>query len=145
MQSKPFEDYPTTKEGGVAFVRDMFHMGGTVVPPRKTLNDSSLIDFDDAYCENGMYFQHPVTNQPITMTRPHKSNALDDTFLMDFGNSCLANHWDSSAGPHPTGVRRYENEKWADMILTQVYPNSDIHWCDFCEWVMTGGGDEWFQ
>ena len=80
-----FEDYPATKEGGIAFVRDIFqHMGGTV-------RDSSLIDFEDAYCENGMYF-HP--NQP--MTRPRKSKVLDDACLAGFEHECLRNHWDSS-------------------------------------------------
>ena len=45
------EDYPQTHEGGVAFARDVFKsMGGTVV------NDSPPMDFEDAYCENGVGF-----------------------------------------------------------------------------------------
>ena len=65
---------------------------------------------------------------------------------MDFENSCLANHWDSSSAPHPTGVRRHENEKWAEMIQSQVYPNhSDIDWYEYVEWVTQGGGDEMFK
>ena len=44
------EDYPQTHDGSVAFVRDVFQsMGGTVVP--ETLNESSLMYFEDAYCE----------------------------------------------------------------------------------------------
>ena len=42
------EDYPQTDEGGVAFVRDMFKSMGGVV------QENPLMDFEDAYCENGM-------------------------------------------------------------------------------------------
>ena len=32
------------------------------------------------------------------------------------------------------------------MIKSQVYPyHSDVDWEEYCEWVYTGGGDEWFQ
>ena len=84
----------------------------------------------------------------VPPTRPRKklSSAEVDAFLMDWENECLANHWDSSSAPHPTGVRRHENEKWAEIIRGQVFPNhSDIDWYDYVEWVTQGGGDEWFQ
>ena len=140
------EDYPQTHEGGVAFVRDVFQsMGGTVV------NDSSLMGFVDAYCENGISFLKPGSKQLLKLYRPGKTKQLymrlhRDAFLMDFEISCLANNWDSSSAPHPTGVRRHENEKWAELIQSQVYPNhSDVDWYDYVEWVSQGGGDEWFQ
>ena len=69
-----------------------------------------------------------------------------DAFLMDWENACLANHWDSSVMPHPTGPKRHEHTEWAEMIKSQVYPHhSDVDWCEYAEWVENGGGDEWFQ
>ena len=85
----------------------------------------------------------------MKLTRPGKPLYMSiqrNAFLMDFGNSCLADIWDSSSAPHPTGFRRHENKKWAEMIERQVYPNhSDIDWYEYVEWVTQGGGDEWFQ
>ena len=137
------EDYPQTDEGGVAFVRDMFKsMGGTV-------KEEPLMDFEDAYTENGLSFVKPGTKEILKITRPGKPlyySIQRDSFYMDFENSCLANHWDSSSTPHPTGVNRHENEKWAEMIQSQVYPNhSDIDWYEYVKWVTQGGGDEMFQ
>ena len=65
------------------------------------------MDFQDAYNENGMSFLRPGTKQPLKLTRPGKPLYMSiqrDAFLMDFGNSCLADMWDSSSAPHPTGV-----------------------------------------
>ena len=111
--------------------------------------DASLMDFEDAYTENGLSFVKPGTKEILKITRPGKSlyySIERDSFYMDFENPRLANHWDSSSAPHPTGVRRHENEKWAEMIQSQVYPNhSDIDWYEYVEWVTQGGGDEWFQ
>ena len=137
------EDYPQTDEGGVAFVRDMFKsMGGTV-------KEKPLMDFEDAYTENGLSFVEPGTKEILKIPRPGNKplyySIQRDSFYMDFENSCLAHNWDSST-PHPTGINRHENEEWAEMIQSQVYPNhSDIDWYEYVEWVSQGGGDEWFQ
>ena len=112
------------------------------------MNDAPLMDFEDAYTKNGLSFLRPGTKEILKLTRPGKTKPLymgipRDSFLMDFETPCLANHWDSSSTPHPTGVRRHENEKWAEMIQSQVYPNhSDIDWYEYVEWVTQGGGDE---
>ena len=107
------------------------------------------MDFEDAYTENGLSFVTPGTKEMLKISRPSKPlyySIQRDSFYMDFENSCLANHWDSSSAPQLTGVRRHENEKWAEMIRSQVYPNhSDIDWDEYVEWVTQGGGDEWFQ
>ena len=107
------------------------------------------MDFQGAYSENGMSFLRPGTKQPLKLTRPGKPLYMSiqrDSFLMDLEKSCLADNWDSSSAPHPTGVRRHDNEKWAEMIQSQVYPNhSDIDWYEYVEWVTQGGGDEMFQ
>ena len=118
-------------------------MGGMVVPPPDYHEDGLW------YVEQG--FQRMGGTVVHAPTRPGKTKPLyrsvqRDSFLMDFDNSCLANNWDSSSAPHPTGVRRHENEKWAEMIQSQVYPNhSDIDWYEYVEWVTQGGGDEMFQ
>ena len=138
------EDYPQTDEGGVAFVRDMFQsMGGTAV------NHATPMDFQDDYSELVCLFLRPGTKEILKSARPGKPlyySIQRDSFYMDFENSCLANHWDSSSTPHPTGINRHENEKWAEMIQSQVYPNhSDIDWYEYVEWVTQWGGDEMFQ
>ena len=66
-----------------------------------------------------------------------------DAFMMDFENSCLEQNWGSR--PHPTGTKRRENQEWAQMIQSQVYPrHHDIDWDEYAIWVENSGGDEWF-
>ena len=49
-------------------------------------------------------------------------------------------------GPPPTGIKRYENPKWAEMIQTRIFPfRSDIDWVEYVEFCESGGGDEWFH
>ena len=99
------------------------------------------------WCGNNLrkwfvFFLRPGTNDILKITRPGKPlyySIERESFCMDFENSCLANRWDSSSTPHPTGVRRHENEKRAKMIRSQVYPNqSDVDWYDYLEWVSEG-------
>ena len=69
-----------------------------------------------------------------------------DNFMMDFENACLSSHWDSSKRPHPKGPKRHEDQEWAAMIQSQVYPHhSDVDWEEYVDWVNIGGGDEYFQ
>jgi hypothetical protein len=118
MEPEPIrlEDYPQTHEGGVDFVRDIFKsMGGRVMPPARPGKTKLL------YMDVQRY-----------------------SFLMDFENSCLTEHW--GVKPHPRGNKRYEDPEWAAMIQSQVYPNhSDVDWYEYVEWVSQGGGDEWFE
>jgi hypothetical protein len=118
MEPEPIrlEDYPQTHEGGVDFVRDIFKsMGGRVMPPARPGKTKLL------YMDVQRY-----------------------SFLMDFENSCLTEHW--GVKPHPRGNKRYEDPEWAAMIQSQVYPNhSDVDWYEYVEWVSKGGGDEWFE
>ena len=87
-------------------------------------------------------------DQVLPPERPNKGYRLTlaserdrNNFMMDFENACLQN-W---AGEPPKGPNRYENEEWAKMIQSQIYPfHSDLDWRDYCEWVKAGGGDEWF-
>lgn len=120
MEPEPIrlEDYPQTHEGGVDFVRDIFKsMGGRVMPPAR-----------------------PGKTKLLYM------NVQRYLFLMDFENSCLTEHWDSSVKPHPRGNKRYEDPEWAAMIQSQVYPNhSGVDWYEYVEWVSQGGGDDWFE
>ena len=68
-----------------------------------------------------------------------------DNFMMDFENACLSSHWDSSKRPHPKGPKRHEDQEWAAMIQSQVYPHhSDVDWEEYVEWSSVHG-DEWFQ
>ena len=55
-------------------------------------------------------------------------------------------HTNWGGGSHPTGTKRHEDQKWAQMIQSQVYPrHSDIDWDEYVVWVENGGGDEWFR
>ena len=107
------EDYPQTDEGALRLCAMFSRVwGGTV-------KETPLMDFEDAYAENGLSFVAPGTKEILKISRPGKPlyySTQRDPFYMDFENSCLANHWDSSSTPHPTGVNRHENEKWAEMI-----------------------------
>ena len=67
-----------------------------------------------------------------------------DAFLMDFENDVLRD-WDATKGI-PTGPRRFQNAEWADLIKRNVYPHhSGLDWYEYCEFVLNGGGDEWFM
>ena len=91
-----------THEDAVDFVKEIFKsMGGRVVPPRRLGSRDK--------------------SSSMTLER--------DDFMMDFENSCLSKHWDSSNRPHPKGNKRYEDPEWAAMIESQVYPHhSDVDW-----------------
>ena len=71
-------------------MRDIFKsMGGTV-------KEEPLVDFEDAYTENGLSFvAHPGTKEILKIPRPGKPlyySIQRDSFYMDFENSCLATH-----------------------------------------------------
>ena len=118
LEPEAIEASQQTKQQGIDLVKAVFaSMGGTVVPP--------------------------VRPKKIT---PRWHNSMIDSFMMDFENACLADHWDSSAADHPKGDRRHLNKEWAAMIQSQVYPHhSDIDWIDYVQYVIHGGGDEWFH
>jgi hypothetical protein len=62
-------------------------------------------------------------------------------FFTDFENSCLSDF----EGVIPVGRRRHLDPEWARHIRGQVYPHhSDITWEQYCAFVESGGGDEWF-
>ena len=66
-----------------------------------------------------------------------------DAFLMDFENSCLQG-WPGLN--FPKGSERHEDPEWAQLILSQVYPNhSDVDFDEYVSWVQGGGGDLFFQ
>ena len=84
-----------------------------------------------------------------TMNPPNRPNSNlgkefpveQNNFYMDFENSCLTG-WSK---PIPKGKTRHEDPEWQKHIQSQVYPNhSDIDWWEYREWVLAGGGDEWF-
>ena len=64
-----------------------------------------------------------------------------DSFLMDFENSCLM----SWKFPHfPKGNRRHEDPHWAELMKSEISKHSDVTWEEYVLWVEDGGGDEWF-
>ena len=82
--------------------------------------------------------ERPRRPRPPRSVNPQYRNA----FLMDFENDCLARNW---CGAPPKGPNIWQNYRWARMIKSQVYPHhSDVDWQEYCEWVIGGGGDEWF-
>ena len=108
-----------THDDAVNFVKDIFRsMGGTVLPPKRP--------------------RHLPKYTPLTVGR------VD--FMMDFENACLSQSWDSRIRAHPKGPNRHKDPDWAKMILSQVYPyHSEVDWKEYCSWVRSGLGDEWFQ
>jgi hypothetical protein len=69
-------------------------------------------------------------------------NFPDNDFMMDFENACLKD-W---SGNLPKGKHRFEDAKWKEHILRQVYPNhSDVDFWEYRAWCLAGYGDEWFQ
>ena len=68
-------------------------------------------------------------------------SAHQDSFLMDFENSCLM----SWKFPHfPKGNRRHEDPHWAELLKSEISKYSDVTWEEYVLWVEDGGGDEWF-
>ena len=80
----------------------------------------------------------------VPPTRPNSNPMrVDASFMMDFENSLL-DDWDAHQGI-PQGKCRWEDEAWATLVQANVYPHhSDIDWCEYKSFVMSGGGDEWF-
>jgi hypothetical protein len=65
-----------------------------------------------------------------------------EIFLLDFENACLQD-WPGLNWPR--GNTRHLDPEWATYMKSQVYPNhSDVDWIEYCNWVASGGGDEWF-
>ena len=117
------EDYPRTKQGVMKFLRDIRQSGLNHILASTDMN----------------HWLQP--RRPNTSLR---CNAIKDSFMMDFENSCLANKWGSR--PHPKGDKRHLDKDWAKMIQSQVYPHhSDVDWYEYVDWVSRGFGDEWFQ
>ena len=81
-----------------------------------------------------------------------------DAFFMDLENWCLEHRW---YAPPPIGRSRHIDSPWGDMLkdeLNSIYPIRTYEskeetpefypertWHDYCDWVVDGGGDEWFQ
>ena len=81
-----------------------------------------------------------------------------DAFFMDLENWCLEHRW--YALP-PIGRSRHIDSPWGDMMkdeLNMIYPlrthesktetpefYPERTWRDYSDWVVDGGGDEWFQ
>ena len=81
-----------------------------------------------------------------------------DAFFMDLENWCLEHRW---YAPPPIGCSRHIDSPWGDMMkdeLNMIYPLRTYEskketpefypertWHDYCDWVVDGGGDEWFQ
>ena len=65
-----------------------------------------------------------------------------NTFMLDFENWALR-RWASSQGI-PTGPERFKVRAWADH-MKDALQDSDTSWDEYCAWVQSGGGDDWFQ
>ena len=67
--------------------------------------------------------------------RKHRNN-----FLMDFENYALEK-WSKAA---PKGPDRYNEEAWA-VHMQDMLVDADTTWDEYCSWVRSGHGDEYFQ
>ena len=80
-----------------------------------------------------------IIRNPRRQTAPFDRDY--DNFLMDFENACVEEY---GRAP-PRGRRRFDDEVWAQYMKRQMYPNSDLDWEEYMEWVSAGGGDSWTQ
>ena len=76
----------------------------------------------------------------------HHTQEQRDTnnFFMDLENWLLEHRWDTRIGI-PCGPRRHLDHLWGEVMVEEMadYPRRTYE--EYCEWVESGGGDEWFQ
>ena len=69
----------------------------------------------------------------------------ENNFLMDLENWVLEHRWDARIGI-PCGPQRHLDHLWGQVMEEEIadyYPRRTYK--EYCEWVLSGGGDEWFQ
>jgi hypothetical protein len=85
-----------------------------------------------------------MEGEPLRRPGSKPLDELNDSFMMDFENSVLKGL--NSAKCVPKGKNRFEIDWWAAEVKKHVCPHhSDVDWYEYVEWVLSGGGDEWFQ
>ena len=67
-----------------------------------------------------------------------------DNFMMDLENWVLENRWDSRIGI-PRGPERHMDPLWAEVMQEELRDYPRKSWADYCHWVESGKGDDWFQ
>ena len=67
--------------------------------------------------------------------RTHRNN-----FMMDFENYALEK-WSKAT---PKGPNRYNEKAWA-VHMQDMLVDADTTWDEYCSWVRSGHGDEYFQ
>ena len=67
--------------------------------------------------------------------RTHRNN-----FMMDFENYALE-QWREAT---PKGPDRYNEKAWA-VHMQDILVDADTTWDEYCSWVRSGHGDEYFQ
>ena len=65
-------------------------------------------------------------------------------FLMDLENWVLENQWDARLGT-PCGRLRHVDSLWGEVMRTELLDYPRRRWGDYSDWVLGGGGDDWFQ
>ena len=67
-----------------------------------------------------------------------------DNFFMDLENWALEHRWDARIGI-PCGRARHLDHLWGEVMRGEMadYPRRTFD--QYCEWVESGGGDDWFQ
>lgn len=68
-----------------------------------------------------------------------------DTFLMDTENWLLQWKWPDENRPHPKGPKRFEDERWAELMREALEDSTRVTWDVYKAWCLGGNGDEWFQ
>ena len=74
---------------------------------------------------------------------PQEQRDLNN-FLMDLEHYVLQHRWDARIGI-PCGPQRHLDHLWGQVMEEEMkdYPRRTYE--EYCEWVESGGGDEWFQ
>ena len=65
------------------------------------------------------------------------------SFLLDLENWVLTNRWDMRLGV-PCGRLRHVG-LWGEVMRVELLDYPRRQWSDYCDWVLSGGGDDWFQ
>ena len=65
-------------------------------------------------------------------------------FLTDLENWVLAIRWNARLGI-PGGRLRHVDSLWGEVMRVELLDYPRIHWDNYSDWVLGGGGDDWFQ
>ncbi len=120
--------------------------GRSLGPPCHVARYAAPFDFRGRSCQTACPLHRELLEMPPPDDwRPPGRPARPSDFMMDLENGVLEHAWDWRKGI-PRGPRRHEHPEWAAVMRRKVDPyHSDVTWAEYVDWVVNGGGDDWFE